>query len=203
VTRFFHSIFGFFLTWWGAFLLSAFDSTIIFFIPFGIDALVIYLTARDPDRFWMYALLAASGSVTGAAVTFWIGEKVGELGLDHFVRGGRLERLKDRIRNRGAIAMAIPALLPPPFPLTSIILASGALDVSRPLFFTAFGVVRLLRFGTEAVLARTYGRSLLRVLRSDAFEMVVAAFIVLAVGGTIVSGVLLWRRTHRRRLRPA
>jgi membrane protein YqaA with SNARE-associated domain len=203
VTRFFYSIFGFFLTWWGAFLLSAFDSTIIFFVPFGIDAVVIFLTARDPDRFWLYALLATGGSITGAAATFWIGEKVGELGLGHFVREARLERLKDRIRNRGAIAMAIPALLPPPFPLTPIILTSGALDVSQSLFLTAFGVVRLIRFGVEAVLARTYGRSLLRVLRSDTFQMVVVGFIVIAVGGTIVSGLLLWRRARRRRLLPA
>jgi hypothetical protein len=33
---------SFFLTWWGAFLLSALDSSLVFFMPFGVDALVIY-----------------------------------------------------------------------------------------------------------------------------------------------------------------
>ena len=61
---------GFFLTWWGAFPLSALDSSVLFFLPFGIDELVIYLAARDDDLFWMYPLLATAGSATGAAVTF-------------------------------------------------------------------------------------------------------------------------------------
>ena len=43
----FHAAFGFFLTWWGAYLLAALDSTMVFFLPFGVDALVIYLSARS------------------------------------------------------------------------------------------------------------------------------------------------------------
>ena len=35
----FHAAFGFFLTWWGAYLLAALDSTMVFFLPFGVDAL--------------------------------------------------------------------------------------------------------------------------------------------------------------------
>ena len=78
----FHAAFGFFLTWWGAYLLAALDSTVVFFLPFGVDALVIYLSARSGMFFWIYPLLAAAGSVTGAAVTYWVGRKVGEMGLD-------------------------------------------------------------------------------------------------------------------------
>jgi membrane protein YqaA with SNARE-associated domain len=201
VTSFFQSIFGFFLTWWGAFLMAALDTSMLFFLPFGIDAVVIFLAARNPELFWIYPLLATAGSLTGAAVTFWIGRKAGEVGIERLMPARRLERLKCKVNEKGAVAMAIPALLPPPFPLTPFILTCGALDVSRGRFFVTFGLVRLLRFGAEAVLARIYGRGILAVLQSDTFQLVVLAFIVVALIGTIASAVLLWRSTHSPRLR--
>jgi membrane protein YqaA with SNARE-associated domain len=190
----------FFLTWWGAFVLGGLDSSLLFFLPFGIDALVVYLSARDDELFWMYPVLATAGSLVGAAITFWIGKKAGDVGLERFVPSKRLARLRDRVRDSGALAVAVPALMPPPFPLTPFILTCGALNVDVRRFFATFGAVRLVRFGGEALLARAYGAGILRVLESDAFRLVIGGFIVLAVVGTIVSGVMLWRSTHRSRV---
>ena len=197
------SLFRFFLTWWGAFLLGALDSSMLFFLPFGIDTVVIYLAARNRDFFWIYPLLATAGSMAGAAVTYWIGVQVGEHGLGRFVPEKRLERLRCKVKDSGAIALALPALMPPPFPLTPFILTCGALAVDRWRFFLTFGSVRLVRFGIEALLARRYGRGILRVLQSDSFQMVIVGFIVLAVGGTIVSAILLWKSTRARGAQPA
>jgi membrane protein YqaA with SNARE-associated domain len=197
VTTFFQSMFTAFLSWWGTFLLAALDASMLFFLPFGIDAVVIYLAARERSLFWLYPLLAAAGSTTGAAVTYWIGEKIGEVGLERFVPAARLQRIRARMRDSGAVAMAVPALLPPPFPLTPFILTCGALQVSRWRLFTVFASMRLVRFGTEALLAVVYGRGILRVLQSDAFQMVIATFIAVAVVGTAVSALLLWRSSHR------
>jgi membrane protein YqaA with SNARE-associated domain len=203
VTGFFHSIFGFFLSWWGAFFMAALDTSMLFFLPFGIDALVIFLAARDENLFWMYPLLATAGSLAGAAVTFWIGRKAGEVGVERLIPARRLERLKCKVNEKGAVALALPALLPPPFPLTPFILTCGALEVNRTRFFVTFGTVRLLRFGAEALLARLYGRGILSVLQSTTFQTIVTGFVVAAIAGTIISAVLLWRSTHRERLRPA
>jgi membrane protein YqaA with SNARE-associated domain len=200
--RFFFSAFGWLLGWWGAFVLGALDSTLLFFMPFGIDALVIYLAARDAELFWLHALLATLGSALGASVTFWIGKKAGEVGLEKLVPRRRLEHVKQRVRNMGAVAIAVPALLPPPFPLTPFVLTCGALDVSKTRFFATFIAVRLFRFGTEATLARTYGTGILAVLESSTFQAVVVGFIVVTVIGTTVSAVMLWRST-RQRLNPA
>jgi membrane protein YqaA with SNARE-associated domain len=189
----------FFLTWWGAMVLGALDSSMLFFLPFGIDAVVIYLAARNGDLFWLYPILATIGSVAGAAVTFWIGRKAGEVGLERFVPRRRLERMQCQVRDRGAIALAIPALMPPPFPLTPFILTCGALAVSPWRFFATFASMRLLRFGAEAMLARVYGRGVLRILQSDTFQMVITSFVVLAVLGTIASAVMLWRSTRTQR----
>src|SRR6187401_1212474 len=113
MSGFFASYFAFFVSWWGAFLLGALDSSMLFFLPFGIDAVVIYLSARNHDLFWLYALLAAAGSLTGAAVAFLSGEEAGGHGLERLVSAKRLERMRCKVRDSGAIAMAVPALLPP------------------------------------------------------------------------------------------
>jgi membrane protein YqaA with SNARE-associated domain len=194
---------GFFLTWWGAALLAALDSSMLFFLPFGIDTVVIYLAARDGTLFWIYPVLAAFGSVMGAALTYWIGHKAGEVGLERLVPEARLQRIRDRVRAKGAVAMAVAALLPPPFPLTPFVMTCGALNVDRRLFLITFGVARLVRFGAEAGLARLYGRGIVRVFESDGFRTVITGFVWIAVLGTIVSAVLLWRNTQRQRLRPA
>lgn len=194
----FYSLFGFFLTWWGAMLMAALDTSLLFFVPIANDALVIYLTARRRELFWLYPLLTTAGSVVGAASTFWIGAKIGEVGLERFVPTRRLERLRARVREKGAIALALPAILPPPFPLTPYILTCGALKVDAWTFFLTFAAARLLRFGVEAVLARQYGRGVLRILQSRTFQDIVIGFVVVAIAGTIASGVALWRRTRER-----
>ena len=87
--------------------------------------------------------------------------------------------------------------MPPPFPLTPFILTCGALAVNPWRFFVTMGVVRLIRFGAEAVLAHIYGRGVLRFLQSDTFQWIITAFVVIAVLGTIASGVVLWKQTKR------
>jgi membrane protein YqaA with SNARE-associated domain len=194
---------GVFLTWWGPFVVGALDASLVFFMPFGIDALVIYLAARDQSLFWIYPILAAAGSVAGAATTFWIGRKAGDVGLDRLVPRRHLDRLRCRVRDKGAVALAVPALMPPPFPLTPLVLTCGALKVDPRRFFSTFAAMRLVRFSIGAALARIYGRGILRVLESDQFRMVVMGFIVIAVLGTMVSAVILWRNTQTRSLSAA
>ena len=189
-------LFGFFLTWWGTFLFAVLDVSIVFFMPLGIDGLVVYLAARDRDRFWLPAVMATAGSIAGGAITYWIGAKAGEKGLPRLVSRRRIDRLKARVRHAGAFAMGLPAGLPPPFPLTPFLLTCGALGVDRGRLLAVFGGVRLLRFGVEAALARRFGDRVLRLLESDGFQIVIGAFAVIAVIGTVATVVLLWRRTR-------
>ena len=188
-----------FLSWWGALFLGALDSSLFFFAPLANDALLIYLVARHPETFWVYPLLTTAGSVAGAAFTYWIGRKIGDAGLATLVSQRRLERLKARVNKSGAVAIALPAVLPPPFPLSAFVLTCGALEVSTRRFFSVFAVMRTVRFGVEALLAHRYGEQLLRVLQSSAFRRVVIGLIVLAAIGTAVSGARVWRGTRRPR----
>jgi membrane protein YqaA with SNARE-associated domain len=114
-------------------------------------------------------LLATLGSVAGAALTFWMGVKIGEQGLDRYVPPKRLKSIRHRIRESGAIALAVLVLIPPPFPFTLFVLAAGALKVKVKTFFATVTVFRLVRFGLEAVLAVIFGRRVIAWLDSDVF----------------------------------
>jgi membrane protein YqaA with SNARE-associated domain len=180
----------------GVVILAALDSTLFFSLPFGIDAAVIILAARLREFWWMAPLLATAGSVGGAALTFWMGIKIGEKGLERYVPPKRLKKVRARVRNSGAIALAVLDLIPPPFPFTPFVLAAGTLEVKTSLFFVTLTICRLLRFGVEAALAATYGKGVLAWLDSDLFHDIVSFFIVIAVVLTALSLVNLIRSTR-------
>lgn len=171
----------------GVFVLAALDSTLFFSMPFGIDMVVVILAARMNEHAWVVPLLATAGSVAGAVLTYWMGVKIGDVGLERYVSPRRLERIRDRIRNSGALALGVLDLIPPPFPFTPFVLAAGALEVNRRTFFVTLTVCRLIRFGVEAALAAVYGRRIVRLLESDLLLNIVLGCIVLAVVLTALS----------------
>ena len=193
------TFFNFFLTWWGAFLLGALDSSLFFFVPFGTDAVVVYLCARNPSLFWLYPLLTTAGSIVGASVTYLVGVRIGDNGLSRFVAARRLERLRTRVREIGALTLGLSAVLPPPFPLTAFVLTSGALRVGMTRFLLVFAAARVIRFGAEAVLARRYGTSVLHMLESETAQRIAIALVIVSIVGTAIAIARVWRATSRRR----
>jgi membrane protein YqaA with SNARE-associated domain len=203
---FFAAIFGSLLSWWGITLIAAFDSSMVFFLPFGVDIAVIILVSRNPRLFWFYPIIASAGSLAGAAITFYIGRGLGDAGLDHFVPKNRLLAIRRRVEEKGAVALAVLDLIPPPFPFTAFILVAGALKVHTSLFFITLFASRVARFGLEAVLAYFYGRSIITWLESDTVEYIGIGLLFVAIVGTIITAIQLVRKTraHRgRRIRPA
>src|SRR5438067_6744436 len=173
-------IIGLFASPAGVVVLAALDSTLFRWLPFGIDAAVILLAAQLKQFAWVVPLLATAGSIAGAWLTFWMGNKIGEKGLDRYVAPNRLRRVRATVRKSGAVALAVLDLIPPPFPFTPFVLAAGALEVRAKVFFATLTVCRLLRFGLEAALAVVYGRAILSWLDSDLFHGIVLACIALA-----------------------
>jgi membrane protein YqaA with SNARE-associated domain len=181
----------------GVFVLGALDSTLFFSLPFGIDAAVIILAARMAALWWLVPLLATAGSLAGAALTFWMGVKIGEQGLERWVPARRLARIRARVRTKGAIALAVLDLIPPPFPFTPFVLAAGALEVKPRTFFVTLTACRILRFGLEAALAVTYGPRILALLDSELFHDIVTFFVVIAIALTSLSMVQIVRATRK------
>ena len=199
----FYSLLAYFLTPAGLVLMAALDSSLIFFLPLGIDFAVIILAARKPELFWLYALLAVVGSLIGAMVTFWIGRKIGEHGLTLLIKPSRLARVKERVSQHAAVSVGALAIIPPPFPFTAFVLASGAFGGNPWAFFTTLAGVRLVRFAAEAGLAALYGKRILTWMESVVFQAIVGVLIALAVAGTIASGIAAYRATRKDRRAPA
>jgi len=190
------------MSWWGLILVAALDSTMLFFLPFAVDIAVIILASRTHELFWLYPILASAGSLAGAAITYVIGQRVGEAGLKHFVTEKHLNRFRRRIEEKGAVALAVLDLMPPPFPFTACILAAGALKVRTVTFFVTLFLTRLLRFGAEAVLAFFYGRHIIRWLESDTVQYVGTGLFIAAIIGTVLTTIKVLR-SNRARRRPA
>ena len=195
----FRSFLGYFLTPGGLVAMAALDSSLVFFLPLGIDFALIIVTARRPELFWAYSLLATAGSVAGAAVTFWIGHMIGSPGLARLIKPPRLEGVRNRVSRSAAVGVAALALIPPPFPFTGFVLASGALGVNPWTFFATLAGARLARFLVEAGLAALYGSRILVWMKSTTFEVVVGALIAVTLVGTAVSAVALYRSTRAER----
>ena len=190
------SIFGSLMTWWGLWLIAALDSTMVFFLPLAVDIALIVLSSRAHKLFWVYPIIATIGSVCGAAVTFYIGKRIGDPGLEKFISPGRLKSVRSKINSKGIVAIAMLDLVPPPFPFTAFILAAGALEVNAYRFFLWLAVTRLLRFGAEGVLAFYYGRQIINWFNSDTFEYIATFLFVVAVLGTTLAVIQLIRSTR-------
>ena len=195
----FGPLLGYFLTPAGLVALGILDSSLIFFLPLGIDVALILLCARHPDWFWLYVLAATTGSLIGAGLTYWIGQTLGADGLSRWIGAGSLQRIRRQVSGKAAAGAAALAIVPPPFPFTALVLVSGAGGLDPWRFFRTLAAVRLVRFGAEGALAARYGRQILVWMDSTAFEVAVGLLIVLAIGGTIVSMAAVVRRGRQRR----
>lgn len=191
------SLLRYFLTPVGLLLLGALDASVVFFLPLGIDFVVIILSARKPELFWLYALLATLGSILGAGFTFWLGRKVGEAGLKRLLKPSTLKKVEHRVGHSAAATVAALGIIPPPFPFTAFVLVSGACRINPWQFLSALAGVRLVRFLIEAGLAAYYGRGILTWMQSKTFTGLVVTLTTLAIVGTIVSAIAMYRSVRR------
>jgi membrane protein YqaA with SNARE-associated domain len=146
----------------GLFVVSAIDSSIIPLpLPGSTDLLLILLVAHRANPVLM-AIAAIIGSILGGYLTWSTGAKGGEAALHRYLPKRFGQRLGRWVEKKGTIAVVTSALLPPPFPLMPLLLAAGALGVSRRKFLVAFSLARTLRYSFVAWLAATYGRAMVR-----------------------------------------
>jgi membrane protein YqaA with SNARE-associated domain len=147
----------------GLFLVSIIDSS---FIPLPIpgitDIMLVLMAARHEN--WLLLVLAASaGSAVGGYLSYRVGVSGGMAFLEKRVPPRIFKLVRDWMERHAILAVAVPAILPPPMPLAPFVLAAGALRMSRHKFLWAFIVSRTARHFIAAGLGLYYGRSILRL----------------------------------------
>ncbi len=180
---------------WGIGGLAILDSAII---PMPLDPLVIDYVAHDHARFILYCLMAAAGSAIGSLLPFLIGRAGGELFLLKRINRQRYEKLRDRFEKQEFLAIVIPAMMPPPFPVKLFEFAAGVFEMKLVWFLTAIFVGKFIRFLVWAIITIVWGPALLHSI-TRAFHQHLG--IVLAFLGVIAVGLAAYvvRRLFDRR----
>ena len=172
----------------GLFLMGILDSSFLF-LPFGDDFLLIALvSSRRGSSIWiLYVLLSSIGSLSGVLLVDLLMRKMGEQGLEKFVKPNKIEKLKAKLEKRAGWAIFLVTILPPPFPFTAVVLTASALQTPRKHILLSVFLGRLLRFTIEAMLALYFGRQVLKFMDSDVIDYLMYAFLAIAIIGSIFS----------------
>lgn len=151
----------------GLFLIAIIDSSVIPLpIPGSTDLLLLFLVAHRGNTLLLVAS-AVAGSILGGYTTWHLGKKGGEAALQRYVPRRHLDRITGWVKHHPILSVSLPAILPPPIPLSPFLLASGALGVARNRFLAVFGTARILRYSLIAWLAATYGRRIVRLWSAE------------------------------------
>ena len=179
----------------GLILLGLADNSVVP-LPGSMDVLTILLAARHHDLWWYYAFMATVGAVIGGYLTYYLARKGGKEAFERKLSKSRADKVSERFERWGFFAVAVPALLPPPFPLVPFLLAAGAMQYSRRKFVAALAVGRGIRYTIVAGLGAIYGRHIVRFF-SRYYKPALITLISLAVIAGVFSLVQYYRYKNR------
>jgi membrane protein YqaA with SNARE-associated domain len=169
----------------GLILLGLADNSLIP-LTGSMDVLTIWLAARHHQPWPYYALMATLGAVIGGYITYALARKGGQETMERKLSKKRTAQVIRAFERWGFAAIAIPALLPPPFPFVPSLLAAGAMQYSQKKFLAALVLGRGLRYSILAYLGFHYGSHILRFF-NQYYKPALAILIGLAVIGSVLS----------------
>jgi membrane protein YqaA with SNARE-associated domain len=145
----------------GLILLGVIDNSPIP-LPGSMDVATILLAAHHRNLWVYYAMMATAGAVFGGYLTYRMARKGGKETLEKRFSKRKTARVYAIFERWGLAAVAIPAILPPPFPIVPMLLAAGAMQYSTRKFLAALAVGRGIRYTILAYLGAHYGRHIVR-----------------------------------------
>src|SRR5215813_2985670 len=169
-------------------LIAALDSSLLS-LPEINDYLVVARCYTHPEQAIFFPLFPAIGSALGCLLLYTIFSRGGRAVLHRRFRVDRIERVEKAYARFGILALAIPALLPPPLPFKIFVATAGALQFPRRRFLLTILFARSFRYYTEGVLAVFYGERVLRFLKDNGLLIVsiVAGVCLLALAFYLLS----------------
>jgi membrane protein YqaA with SNARE-associated domain len=135
----------------GLILLGIADNSLIP-LTGSMDVLTIWLAARHHQSWPYYALMATLGAIIGGSITYSLARKGGQQTMERKLSKRRTKQVCAAFERWGFAAVAIPAIMPPPFPFLPFLLAAGAMQYSSKKFLAALTLGRGLRYTVVAYL---------------------------------------------------
>lgn len=183
----------------GLFVIAFFDSSLLS-LPEINDLLLIYFGTQFSSHAYYYALMTVLGSASGASLLYWIARWKGHNYLKKRFSDGKIDSVFHLFARYGALAVAVPAILPPPFPFKIFVLSSGVFGLPYSRFLVAIFVGRSFRYFGEAFLAVRYGDVAITYLRQNATAVLVVALAAVAVLLVLYVGFRRFVFQRRRRI---
>lgn len=182
----------------GVFLIAFLDSSFLS-IPEINDIIIITAAARHPGTVWLYVLFTTLGSVAGCLTLWALGRRGGEAFLVKRFGRERVERTREVFRRWDVLALALPAVLPPPMPFKIFVLSAGVFDFPVRRFVITLFVARGLRYTAWAIGGVVYGdRALAALQHSDAWFARNLPVVLGVVAALVAVGVGVWLVRRRR-----
>lgn len=157
------------------------------FFPIPQEALMIPMIVAAPQRAWLIAAVVTLASVAGAALGYWIGfafyDSFGVRILEFYGKADRYEEFRAMYDQYGSWAVAIGALTPFPYKVTTIV--SGLLQMDFSSFMGVSLLARGVRFFLIAALLWKFGTPI-REFIERRLGLVTAGFFALLIGGFVV-----------------
>jgi membrane protein YqaA with SNARE-associated domain len=173
--------------------ISAVDSS---FVPLPIpgitDILLIAFAAAHSNVFLLVAL-ATIGSALGGLFSHAVGQAGGLAFLEKHVPKAILKRVTHWMEHHAILAVSLPAILPPPMPLSPFVLVAGAVHMSRKKFMWAFTVSRFLRHCIAAWIGVRYGHAFLHLWASFSTKWATTILITLWSVILIFMAIAFWK----------
>src|SRR5438876_12209518 len=106
--------------------------------------------------------MATMGDLIGGYINYGLARQGGSEAFERRRPKRKAEKVYERFERWGFWAVAVPAILPPPFPIVPFLLAAGALQYSKKKFLGALALGRGIRFTIVAGLGAHYGCHIVR-----------------------------------------
>lgn len=182
------------------FLIGALDSSLLS-LPEINDYLVVARCFKYPSAAFYFPLFAAGGSVLGCFFLYTIMRRGGQALLRKRFRPESIARVERAYARFGFLAIAIPAILPPPLPFKIFVATAGTLEYPRWKFLLTVMLARSFRYYVEGILAVFYGKRVLLFLK-DKGLVIISIVAMVALTALLIYIVINRRRTNTLAKRP-
>ena len=180
---------------WGLLVLAFLDSSGVP-IANALDAYLVFLAVKEPDRAYLYAGIAVAGSVIGNAALFLVARHGGRRVLQR-AEHSRSQRFRRWFERFGLVTVFVPAVMPIPMPLKIFVISAGALDTHFVTFLVVILLARIPRYFGEAWLGVRLGQESTTFLRTHVWQFMIAAVALFLLMSLLVVASERWRARRR------
>src|SRR6202163_4126745 len=164
-------------------------------LPGSMEVATILLAAHHRNLWIYYAMMATAGSVLGGYLTYRMARKGGKETLEKRFSKRKTAKVYAIFERWGLVSVAIPAILPPPFPIVPMLLAAGAMQYSTRKFLAALAVGRGIRYTILAYLGAHYGRHIVRLFALYYWPILIVLIAFSVLGG--LYGLFEYKRRQK------